>query len=313
MLLAVALFACDPGPGGRAGSSGGNGGTGGAGAEAPASGGGGSGGTVGAAGAVICSAEDSGLSCGTPGVVFCNDFDDDPVGVYTVDNLYADFNVPVWENGVSAGFDSIVGAPEACRGQSFRVHYPAGKNSPEGASDWPVLLPNTYDELYCAYRVKFAEGFEFTEGGKLPGLCGGTCNSDAVFPTGTDGFSARMMWRSGGSAVQLVYYVDQEFIYGDDFPYDLGGQQRRFIPGQWHRVEHHIVMNTPGAADGIVEAWFDGVKALERKDIQFRSAAGRFGIDTLYFCTFFGGDWSATKDEYAYFDDIIVSTEPIAH
>jgi hypothetical protein len=31
----------------------------------------------------------------------------------------------------------------------------------------------SYEVLYCQYKVKFEEGFDWKKGGKLPGLAGG--------------------------------------------------------------------------------------------------------------------------------------------
>jgi len=71
-------------------------------------------------------------------------------------------------------------------------------------------------------------------------------------------------------------------------------------------------MNDPSETNGIIEGWFDGEKALDVRDISFRYTDS-FAIDKFQFSTFFGGqgDSRAQKDEYAYFDDFIISTEPV--
>lgn len=38
---------------------------------------------------------------------------------------------------------------------------------------WYSKHPKGYNEVSMAYRVKFSSGFDWTRGGKLPGLCGG--------------------------------------------------------------------------------------------------------------------------------------------
>ena len=70
-------------------------------------------------------------------------------------------------------------------------------------------------------------------------------------------------------------------------------------------------MNTPGFSDGILQSWFDGVMALDRDDIRYRDI-NELTLDALYFSTFFGGsgdDWAPTDNEYADFDDFIITTE----
>ena len=70
-------------------------------------------------------------------------------------------------------------------------------------------------------------------------------------------------------------------------------------------------MNTPGVSNGILQSWFDGTLALDRSDMRYRDI-NDLALDSLYFSTFFGGsgaDWAPTADEYADFDDFIITTE----
>jgi hypothetical protein len=194
------------------------------------------------------------------------------------------------------------------QGKALRVRYPSGSVGPrEGGAQFMVKLARAYDELYCSYRVRFAPGFDFVKGGKLPGLVGGS------HPTGgkprEDGFSARMMWRAGGAAVQYVYHPGQRSTYGVDLAY----QASRFLPGAWHRVQHRVVMNRPGRVDGVIQGWFDGRLALDQRDVTLR-LDGSLHVDALYFSTFFGGDdptWGARRDETVDFDDFVISTGPL--
>jgi hypothetical protein len=250
-----------------------------------------------------------------PSEILRVDFDDATVGPYTRAALAADWPGVPWAIGPDEGRVAIVEGAESFEGRSLRVLFPAGVFGVDGGGAlWPVDLGGTYEELYLSYRVRFAPGFDFVRGGKLPGLVGGEANTGGEPPDGTDGWSARMMWRVGGDVVQYVYHPDQPGTFGEDFPWDLGGD-RLFEPGAWHQVEHRIVMNTPGQHDGVVQGWWDGALALDRQDIRFRDV-DTFAIDALQVVTFFGGSdatWAASRDEYVYFDDFVVSTEPITH
>ncbi len=263
------------------------------------------------AGTDAASVADADLSA----LLFAQDFDDSPLGIYNRESLDADWRSPPWDNGIDEGRLAIVEGSEAFSGRSLRVLYPEGGVGPgEGGAQWRLELGSSYDELFLSYRVRFGDGFDFVRGGKLPGLVGGAANTGGDPPDGTDGFSARMMWRVDGAVVQYLYHPDQPGTYGEDLSWEIGGE-RFFNPGQWHQVEHRIVMNTPGEHDGLVEGWFDGVLALRREEIRFRDVDS-FSIDALYFSTFFGGSdetWAATSDEYVYFDDFVISTQPIAH
>ncbi len=195
----------------------------------------------------------------------------------------------------------------------LRVAYPKGSVGPsEGGAQWLVEFDDSYDELYLSYKVRFGPNFDFVKGGKLPGLFGGEGNTGGDKPNGKDGWSARMMWRSGGQAVQYLYHPDQPTTYGEDLDW-TAASAKEFPTEKWVRVTHQIVMNTPGQKNGVVRGWCDGELALERTDIRFRDVDS-FAIDGFYFSTFFGGnssDWQASKNEYVDFDDFVVSTKPL--
>ncbi|GAB3040593.1 fibronectin type III domain-containing protein [Natronobiforma cellulositropha] len=201
-----------------------------------------------------------------------------------------------------------------------------GAGNGNGGGDFIVDLGAAYDELYCAYRIRFDEGFEFHQpGGKLPGLAGTDGESRSItggdVPDGENGWSARMMWRDppnpddGGLVMFYTYHPDMPDEYGDNLYWDHGPSgQVHFQPGEWHLIEHRVVMNTPGENDGILEGWFDGEKAYENHGMRFRDTAD-LGIDDFYFSLFFGGGqtdhWAHDREEQIAFDDVVVSSEPI--
>lgn len=232
-------------------------------------------------------------------VVLEVDFDNWPEGAYGPAEFRQDFLNHRWFVGWDEGRTEIVQG-------ALRVTYPALEVGT--AVQALITLPDRYDELFLSYRVRFGEGFDFVLGGKLPGLAGGEANAGGDVPTGSDGWSARVMWRADGTAMTYLYHPDQAGKYGDNLHYD-----RKFVPGRWHTIEHRFVMNTPQEGDGLHEAWFDGEPVLRRTDLRFRDTDA-FGIDWLYFATFFGGadsSWATTKEEHADFDDFVVSTERI--
>jgi hypothetical protein len=233
-------------------------------------------------------------------------FDESPLGPYTEAHLRRD-----WRNVrfiVSTEHATIV---EEEGDRFVRVRFPEGTyGNRDGGASWQVGLGGSYGELWLTYRVRFGEGFDPVRGGKLPGLVGGEANTGGHVPDGTDGWSARMMWRRELAAVQYVYHPDQPQRHGEDFPWSIGGQ-RDFVPGTWHTVEHHIVMNEPGERNGIIEGFWDGELAVNVRDIRFRDVDS-FAIDGFYFSTFFGGatdEWASVRDETIDFDDFVVSAE----
>jgi hypothetical protein len=249
---------------------------------------------------------------GAPELLHAN-FEAQPLGIYTATMLPADFkNALLWNNGLDEGRAAI--AQEG--GNKFmRVTYAGNEFGPSlGGVQFKVPFSRGYDELYFSYRVRFARGFDFVKGGKLPGFMGGTGPTGCV--SDRNGFSARNMWRTGGEIVQYLYAPRKKAVCGDDYHYSKGAEKQLFTPGLWQTVEHRLVMNTPGLNDGVMQAWVDGVLVLDIRDFLFREADASFSIDMLYFSTFFGGgdqSWAPKTAQVADFDELIVADRPISH
>lgn len=62
----------------------------------------------------------------------------------------------------------------------------------EHTMGWPLHKYVSGSDTTC--RFKFMEGFKFQKGGKLPGLCGGLCDTGCQPSNGLTGWSARHMW-----------------------------------------------------------------------------------------------------------------------
>jgi hypothetical protein len=140
-------------------------------------------------------------------------------------------------------------------------------------------------------------------------------------PETGDGWSARIMWRKDGNAVQLIYFMGQSSEYGDDFKWDLNDTipQKQFTTGTWHRIVNKVSMNTvttPGNGDknGRVQAWLDGELALDVDTLRLRDY-DTVKVDKFYLSTFHGGssaEWAPTHDCFIRYDNFTVSTDSIA-
>lgn len=173
-------------------------------------------------------------------------------------------------------------------------------------------LDRPYKELYLAYRVRTSYGFEPGRGGKLPGLCGGTCPTGGDSPTNGSravGWSSRVMWNSAGAFNQYLYWADQPGEYGMGIPMTGGKRGPAFNDGAWHIVQQHVRMNDAGRANGLMQVSIDGTVYLDRNDLRYRDD-NTMGVDTLLFSNFFGGhdpSWASPADQRIYFDDIVLS------
>lgn len=252
------------------------------------------------------------------------DFEADPIGPYTRAQCKISFPGVTWDNGLTgeSRVSVVAGGDTAGGGRAIRVSYPfqslgpGGTNgNPAGGAQWKSAFGGDADTLYARYRFYVPDGFDWVKGGKLPGLCGSQCNTGGNPPTGTDGWSARLMWRAGGSLVQYLYYPGQGGTYGTDLVWKRDGVPLVVETGRWHEVQVRICLNTPGtgggpgASDGRVTGWYDGALALDSAGFRFRDL-DTMHIDNFYFSTFFGGstnDFRPTRDERIFFDDFAVS------
>ncbi len=227
------------------------------------------------------------------------------------------FGISDWR---SAGFDvsyvdgfdqdrAHVSASFAGTGaRSLRITYPANTyGTADNGAQAPLGFPPAR-EIYVSYRLMFGEDFDWGgshEGGKLPGISGGDDCSGGEDCTGENGFSARLMWRTGGKAVLYLYHMDKPGTYGEDFELRTSAGLVRFERGRWYAVTEQVTVNAPGASDGAVRIWIDGEPALDLRGLRFVTNGDL--ADKLYFSTFHGGSdatWAPSADCHAYFDDI---------
>jgi hypothetical protein len=169
------------------------------------------------------------------------------------------------------------------------------------------------ESLYFRYYVQFEEGFDFRLGGKLPGLMGGGDSwkrSGGNQPDGTNGWTLRLMWQKEGKAVVYAYLPEgtayNRTSWGTSIPLNI-----RFQPGEWHRIEQLVRVNTIGKADGQLTVWIDGEKVLYLDDVIYRTSDTPAGTPGgFYFSTFHGGnsqDWAPEKTSHARFGGLLLA------
>ena len=222
---------------------------------------------------------------------------------------------PGWGSG--QGFDQgrvfVDNAHAADGSKSLRMRFPAGTSGP-GASgaQLPLSFPSS-NQKFISYWFRFSDNFDWggsLEGGKLPGLAGGDNCSGGGTCTGYNGFTARLMWRPGGKAVLYLYHMDKPGDFGQDIDLrNSDGSNLFFQKGQWIHVAERVKINSVSGgnanADGEVEVWINGERALLRTGLRFRRNSDR--VDNLYFSTFHGGggpNWAPSVTCHIWYDDI---------
>jgi hypothetical protein len=127
---------------------------------------------------------------------------------------------------------------------------------------WTPLGMKSATAACLDYSIFVPEKFPFNEGGGvLPAVVGGApppANSEKP-----DRFSVRLEWTEDGKGVLSVATAGLDFrsVNLTGFPLE---------PGHWMRVQQEVVLNTPGAADGIVRLWADGDLMAEDTGIELR-------------------------------------------
>ncbi len=236
-------------------------------------------------------------------------FGGDP-GPYTVKQWKHDWPGCEFENGVKQGHIVLL---EDSQTRWLRVNFVPGQIGPEqnGAGwRWPF---GRREAAELSYTVRFGSDFDWVKGGKLPGLSGGPDNVSGGRPAnGTNGFSARLMWRRDGRGEAYVYHKNQEDDYGDSFSFPDEFRFPTLVP---IHVRLRVTMNEPGRRNGSLQVWISlGEKparlVVDRGDMEWRSV-NSFGVDSIYFETFHGGSdlsWAPTRECAAEFSDFRVGT-----
>jgi hypothetical protein len=175
----------------------------------------------------------------------------------------------------------------------------------------------TPDEIYFRYDVALSENWGGDGTGKLPGPAGlYSTTARGGFPSTEDspGWSARIGFAPGtepgtSRLSYYVYHLDQPSRYGQTMSF---GERGIIQNGDWYCVEGRVRMNTPGARDGVLEAWIDGMQVMDRRDLAFRRQSERYiGISSFWFNVYYGGTSPSPTEKTATFDNVTVGPQRI--
>jgi hypothetical protein len=220
--------------------------------------------------------------------------------------------------GSSAFDDSTVVADSRGTGKAYRLRLEAGtiRSNPAGNNGIVLVVPlsRQVDNACLSYDIKFDANFDWSMGGKLPGLSGVAPGVSPSLPAGggnpgDKGWSGRLMWNSNGKILNYNYGPRQVSQYGDGVHWPTYAKR-----GTWHTVKVCYTMNSVGAnggnADGKLQSWLDGVQQVNITNHVFRERTD-VHIGHIMWSVFRGGstmDWAGGWDSWIDFDNVRITT-----
>jgi hypothetical protein len=259
-------------------------------------------------------------SCPSPlpeGWIFCEDFEtlQDPTEVF-------------FEYQDSDGRFVLVDDEGASGTRSLRATYEEGKQSagwlniafgrnPIANRSRPHLEPDAdFEEIYWRLRVKMQSGWPDIGPHKLTRLTAFADDdwSQAVIANlWSNGSDVILMGDPATCVLDGIVNCSGFNDYGGlSFLEPLIGETPLFskaLSGEWHCVEGHVVLNTPGAADGVFEFWIDDHLENAAYDMDWRGTWSEYGLNLVSVENYWDDGAPATL--HRWIDDIVVSTAPI--
>ena len=198
--------------------------------------------------------------------------------------------------------------PDGTGGGFLRVRILKGAH--DGTSF--LLSSGDADDVRLRYRIRVDRAFDPSRSAsdvKLPGLGrpvrdpGGRClvACGGAAADGVTGWSARADVHASGRPGFYVYDLDASG-YGRGERWQLPG----LTPDVWHTVEMRVRMNTPGRADGVLQAWVDGNAVYERTDLRMRTSPS-LHVGGAWVDVYYGGSGTSPATTYVDIDDVVLT------
>jgi hypothetical protein len=171
------------------------------------------------------------------------------------------------------------------------------------------------DEVHLRYRFQLSPNFSPAvsfSNVKLPGFgaplrnawgeCLAGCGGEPS--DGVTSWSARSIVNMSGRPGWYVYHADMPQTH-PSFGWGLGWRAPSFEPGRWYTMDMVVRMNTPGLADGQLQAWVDGTLVFDGRAFEFR-AVDALHVGNAWFDIYYGGAGVAPTTMWVRFDDVLV-------
>lgn len=208
-------------------------------------------------------------------------------------------------------------------GNVMRITMPPNTYSEASGVIIDAMLSKTVDEASIQYDIRFDSSFDWSLGGKLPGLGGAEPGTPASVAGGcttgnSNAWSGRGMWitpKSYGSVTGTNEWIG--YMYNYNKVATCGDNQRTskaFTLATWHTVKQYYKMNTIASngtpnADGVHKMWLDGTLIKDTENFLYRNNAG-LHINYLYWEIFRGGGstWVSPTQGILDIDNLIISS-----
>lgn len=288
-----------------------------------------------------------GCATAGPGIQICEDFNAYPTdSPWTEAQVRAAFHVS--KSGIGVADCSIVADPlgDPARGNVVGCLQREG----DGAQGFQFQGQiGSHEEAYFAFDLYLPPSYQDTVGVKIAGLMGGKMGWASGGKVTIDGFSARHMYfsrvnlsgdgfegygnRAPRGLQNYCYWYDSRLSppervqkgvwYDTELPWSNNDTANTYhVPlGEWITIEQRVKMNSivdgVPQEDGVLQNWINGQLMVDQQNRVWRSVES-LKVDALFMMQYYGGpaddaDWQAPQDQISYYDNFIVSTEPITH
>ena len=227
----------------------------------------------------------------------------------------------VYSNADSPNLELVSSDPgfEQLDGSALKITVPSGENSGSGfAFKFADQTGSEPEEIFFRYYIRIDDSWDPTYGGKFPGISGtyGVAGWGGRPSDGSNGWSARGLYQPTvvgpdnplGDTVPVghyVYHAEQPTQWGDNVLWQ-DGYLGYLEKNRWYSIEQHLVLNTPGIDDGILETWIDGRLAYRDTDWRWRDVSS-LKIEQIWVNVYHGGTDVPDQDISLYIDNIVIA------
>jgi len=156
---------------------------------------------------------------------------------------------------------------------------------------WGVGEPVTDIEIRA--KLRWSEGFDFEKGGAKIFIVGAFEDWSAGYigPNPWSPYYLLLQWRRTGKSdrpQELEGVLHRKTECAEVAGAKGCNRWRSMKPnlaslplraGRWYDVRYRVALNTPGLQDGLFEAWVDGVKIIEYRDVDYRGRYTSHGLN----------------------------------